>query len=105
MNNCKPLCIIGLTLYLISGVFSIVYSIPMVTLPIRFHIVSGLIMTKNGQTMDSWVTAGDITKTLVPEINRIWQTAGITFTVEKVEAEGYATYLAGADPPSTTVTW
>ena len=61
-------------------VFSIVdvaYSKPKITVPIRFHIVSGLSMNKNGLVMESWVTAADIENTILPEVNRIWRAAEI----------------------------
>lgn len=54
-----------------------------ITLPLRFHIVVGLSMDKNGLAMRSWVTKSDIEDTILPEVNRIWRRAQITFILEK----------------------
>ncbi|MGE0682779.1 MAG: hypothetical protein AB7P69_17985 [Candidatus Binatia bacterium] len=41
-------------------------------------------MEKDGLAMQSWMTENDIEKTILPEVNRIWRAAGVTFTLEKV---------------------
>lgn len=53
-------------------------------LPIKFHIMTDMPMTKDGLTMDSWVSEVDIQEFLLPEINRIWEPAGISFEVDSV---------------------
>ena len=56
----------------------------LIFLPLRFHIVKDLIMEKDGVEMQSWVTRNDIVHAILPEVNRIWSVAGITFTLEKI---------------------
>ena len=53
-------------------------------LAVRFHIIADLVMDKNGLKMDSWVTEKDISKIILPEVNRIWHAAHIAFTLEQV---------------------
>jgi acyl-CoA thioesterase-1 len=59
----------------------------MLTLPIRFHITTGAAMTLKGQGMEMWVTPGDLTGSVLTEINRIWKPANIQFTVERAALE------------------
>ena len=51
--------------------------------PIRFHIVKNMPMKKDGLTMRSWVSRADIISTILPEVNRIWRPASISFVEEK----------------------
>lgn len=62
----------------------LVHSEPTITVPLRFHIVADLTMHKNGQEMNSWVGEHDIKLAILPEVNRIWQQAGIAFSIEKI---------------------
>jgi hypothetical protein len=59
---------------------------PILTLPVRFHIVTDLVMEKGGTRMDSWVRPADVEDRLLPEINRIWHPAGIAFDLDSVLA-------------------
>ncbi len=54
--------------------------------PVRFHVVTDMAMTKKGVAMDSWITPGMIEKTVMPEVNRIWSVAGIEWTLRGVDA-------------------
>lgn len=58
---------------------------PTLDVPVRFHIVRDLTMTAAGVELRSWVTAGDIQRTVLPEVNRIWQDAGIAFRLAAVD--------------------
>lgn len=55
-----------------------------ITIPLRFHLVSGMPMTKSGVSMDSWVTRQDIEATIIKEVNRIWKPVGIKFQIESI---------------------
>lgn len=55
-----------------------------IRIPLRFHIGSDLVVSKDGQLLTAWVKAEDVIGTLVPEVNRIWHQAGIEFAVERV---------------------
>lgn len=52
------------------------------TLPIRFHIMSEATMTLKDQKMDMWVNPEDITGPIIQELNRIWKPANIQFSIE-----------------------
>lgn len=52
--------------------------------PLRFHIVTDLVMHKNGVTMDNPITPRDIERTLLPVINATWAGARIRFTLERI---------------------
>ncbi len=60
---------------------------PCLELPIRFHLLSDITMEKAGVQMGMWVTAEDVTDHIVPEMNRIWEPAGIRWVVESVVSE------------------
>lgn len=53
-------------------------------IPVRLHIVRDLAMRKDGVTMTSWVTARHVRHTILPEVNRIWEQAGISFELAEV---------------------
>ncbi len=57
---------------------------PSIKVPIRFHIVTGLTIEKNGLVMSNWLTTKDVRNIILPEVNRIWQPAGIEFHAENV---------------------
>jgi hypothetical protein len=57
---------------------------PAITVAVRFHIVTDLTMVKEGTVMQSWVSARDVERTVLPEINRIWRPAGIGFALDRV---------------------
>lgn len=57
---------------------------PLIEVPLRFHIVTDLKMDKGGLVMQSWLTQAEIKNTVLPELNRIWQPAGIAFKIEAI---------------------
>lgn len=59
-------------------------NLQIIQIPVRFHLVTDLIVPKDGQALAGWVTADDVKGSLVPEVNRIWRPAGIEFVVEQV---------------------
>jgi len=58
-----------------------------ITVPIRFHITTGAVMTVKGQAMEMWVKPDDLTGLVITEINRIWKPANIQFTIERAQVE------------------
>lgn len=65
---------------------------PAIQVPVRLHLVTGLIVPKGEQALAGWVTPADLENTVMPEVNRIWRPAGIEFVVEQVVS------AAGAQP-------
>ncbi len=61
-----------------------------IQLPIRFHIVRGAEMTKKGVALEMWLTPEDVRERILPEINRIWQPAGIQWVIESVVEDDIA---------------
>ena len=53
-------------------------------LPVRFYIVHDVGMKQRGVQLETWVTRDHITKELLPEINRIWDQAGIAWALESI---------------------
>jgi hypothetical protein len=59
-----------------------------ITLNLRVHIMKDIIMTHpTGQIMTSWVTPENVTETIVPEVNKIWEQAGIVWNIETIIEE------------------
>jgi hypothetical protein len=54
------------------------------TVPVRVHMASDLVMTKDGLVMAGWVNERHVRHTILPEVNRIWREAGVTFELEAV---------------------
>ena len=74
-------------------------------LPLRFHIVQDLLVKKGKVEMRSWVSEKDIEEFILPELNRIWRPAGISFLIEQVlqtdalnpeDKDGLLRYIADA---------
>lgn len=57
---------------------------PVITVPVRVHVVRDLAMPKDGLVMQSWVTEQQVRDVIVPEVNRIWRAADIAFRLEAV---------------------
>ncbi len=57
---------------------------PVITVPIRVHIVRDLVMPKDGLSMSSWVTQEQVRDVILPEVNRIWRAADIAFRLGAV---------------------
>ena len=55
-----------------------------IQLPIRFHLVHGATMEKKGVSMNMWISETNIHREIIPEINRIWQPARITWVIESI---------------------
>lgn len=77
-----------------------------IRLPIRFHIVSDMEIPKGSQILKTWISEEDIKSLLLPELNRIWKTANISFIVDSIEVnkslnppnkKQITGYLANAD--------
>lgn len=77
---------LGFLVFMIAGCGSVAKSGTPLVVPIQFNIVTDLPMTKDGLVMDNWVSEADIREIVLPEINRIWASAGISFTVEKIRS-------------------
>ena len=65
-------------------------TLPVLELPIRFHLLSDVTMHKAGVAMGMWVTASDVTDHILPEMNRIWEPAGIRWVLESILIEDSA---------------
>jgi len=57
---------------------------PVQHIAVRFHLVTDLEMAKKGVKMTNWLTADMISKTVMPELNRIWSAAAIEWTLSGV---------------------
>jgi hypothetical protein len=64
-----------------------------IRLPVRFHLITDVAMEKRGVTMSTWITEDEVRDRVLPEVNRIWQPAGIEFVLEGVVVQ------PGADVP------
>jgi hypothetical protein len=60
---------------------------PAIELPLEIHLIQNMEMTRRGVVMTNWVTATDIEKTVMPEINRIWRQAGIRWTLVNIKGQ------------------
>lgn len=59
-----------------------------IELNLRVHIMTDITMFHpSGQEMESWVTPEDVTETILPELNAIWENAGIHWKVESILIE------------------
>lgn len=57
-------------------------------LNLRVHIMKDITMLHgSGVNMNSWVTPEDVTKTIIPEVNSIWEQADITWVLESIVEE------------------
>ena len=64
-----------------------------IDLNLRFHVMQDdPWIHGSGNAMPSWVSEGDIVETLMPELNVIWQQAGIHWSIEKIIQEPIDTY-------------
>jgi len=62
--------------------------LPIIELNLRIHIMTDIVMTHStGTTMNSWVTPKDVKETILPEINKIWEQAGIFWLIESIIEE------------------
>jgi hypothetical protein len=48
---------------------------------VRFYLVTDMLMTKQGVEMTNWISPEMISKTVMPEVNRIWSSAKIEWTL------------------------
>ncbi len=53
--------------------------------PLRIYVLTDIDMAKGGRVLRSWVSAEDIRRTILPEVNRIWRPAGIVFELLAAE--------------------
>jgi hypothetical protein len=61
---------------------------PVLKLNLRIHIMQDIVMTHpTGVIMDSWVNQTDVSKTLIPELNAIWDQARIRWEIESIIEE------------------
>ncbi|MEI7899776.1 MAG: hypothetical protein WCK89_05955 [bacterium] len=72
-----------------SGASSVAKAETPQRIAVRFHLVGDMPMTSKGVEMTNWITPEMITKRVVPEVNRIWSSAQIEWT------------LSGATPAAT----
>lgn len=53
------------------------------TLPLRIYVVDNMPVAKRGLVMNSWVEERHIREVILPEVNRIWRPANISFTLQQ----------------------
>nr|WP_299073746.1 hypothetical protein [uncultured Allomuricauda sp.] len=59
-----------------------------IELNLRVHLMQDITMVHpTGWIMESWVTPEDVTKTIMPELNSIWEKAGVHWNVESIIEE------------------
>ncbi|MEO9513511.1 MAG: hypothetical protein ABJN84_04530 [Flavobacteriaceae bacterium] len=59
-----------------------------ITLNLRVHIMTDITMIHpTGWEMESWVTLDDVTETIMPELNTIWEKAGVYWKLESIIEE------------------
>lgn len=58
------------------------------TLNLRVHLMQDIIMPHStGIDMESWVTPENVTETIIPEVNAIWEQANIVWNIESIIEE------------------
>ena len=60
---------------------------PVLRVPVRVHLMTGLEFTERGKNINTWMTPENFTTAVLPEINRIWKPAQIHWKVESVVLE------------------
>jgi hypothetical protein len=55
-----------------------------IPLALSFHVVTKLDIPKGSQNLKSWISEDDIKNKVLPEVNRIWKTANISFYLDSV---------------------
>ena len=55
-----------------------------IPLTVRFHVVTKLEIPKGSHYLKSWISEEDLKSKVLPEVNRIWKTANISFNLDKV---------------------
>lgn len=60
------------------------------TVPIRVHLLTGAEFPADGTRIDLWLTPEEFTKEVLPEMNCIWQPAGVQWRVESLVVEAAA---------------
>lgn len=59
-----------------------------IALNLRIHIMTDITMVHpTGWVMESWVTPKDVSETIIPELNSIWEKAGVHWNVESILEE------------------
>jgi hypothetical protein len=66
------------------------------TVPIRVHLITGAEFTADGALIDLWLTPEEFTQEVLPEMNRIWQPAGVQWRVASLTVEAAAKGHAAA---------
>jgi hypothetical protein len=57
------------------------------TVPIRVHLITGAEFSSDGTKIDLWLTPEEFTTEVLPEMNRIWQPAGVQWRVASFTEE------------------
>jgi len=61
--------------------------VPVYTVAIRVHLLTGAEFSADGTKVDLWITPEEFTKEVLPEVNRIWQPAAVQWRVASLEVE------------------
>ena len=55
-----------------------------IPLTVRFHVVTKLEIPKGTHHLKSWISEDELKNKVLPEVNRIWKAANISFNLDKV---------------------
>lgn len=69
--------------------YSVSWAESIINIPVRFHIVTDLEIKKDRLSLDTWITERDIKTSVLPEINRIWASANIQFSLDSIITSPY----------------
>jgi hypothetical protein len=58
---------------------------PVIELPLQVHLIRDMALNRDGVTMNVWITPEDTAASAMPEINRIWRQAGISWRLTGVK--------------------
>jgi hypothetical protein len=61
--------------------------VPVYTVAIRVHLLTGAEFSTDGTKIDLWITPEEFTREVLPEMNRIWRTAAVQWRVASLEVE------------------
>ncbi len=73
---------------------------PVLALRLRVHLMRDITMSVQGVSMQTFVSENDVRSIILPEVNRIWSPAGVSWSIESVINESViknSDYEAGLD--------
>ncbi len=55
-----------------------------IQLPLRVHIINNIVLEQKGVKMTTWISPQEFESVILPEINRIWKSARIEWSIESI---------------------